>query len=536
LLVEEEGRMPDNNSGDTPSSGLATLPAGDQAAATGANGAAPKPAADTAAGELRKLGSLLRNAGADGAADRVGRAIAKLADGSRDLEDLEREIDPDRAIDELNSARGRMRVRRLIKGDWTGGLRPLLGFPKCVRLAHVLRNLAALVPLIFTWYMLGNAAQQYQAELHQAAIDKDTTTLTEPFLLLWQQGFGTHSLSFQRVTLIDFILLALVLALTAWVHWAEGQADRSADVVYQAVDSFKAAFGPSAIVTEVSAQDWPQRASKVLEEANERTRLLTENAERTITAVTAAATLAVEAASSRLEETRDANQQFLDRFSTEVLRTLANVRKDNEDFINKAVEANQRTLQDLVREQMRPLLTELSNVVAQFKAEQAKYANAVTELAQGVGVIQGAAVDLAASAGTFNGSTQSIAGSLATMASSQQQFANQVEGSARSMSTAAEAMTNVQHTLRTDLHDRLMEMTGNITSASASLTAAQDSLAATATALSTSAMQLGMSATQLKDATMSTVSVLRQAAPAMMSSRRWWHRLPWARRNEHGGR
>ena len=51
------------------------------------------------------------------------------------------------------------------------------------------------------------------------------------------------SWSFEKVTVVDVILLAVVVALTIWVHWAEDQADRSADIVYAAMDSLKAALG-----------------------------------------------------------------------------------------------------------------------------------------------------------------------------------------------------------------------------------------------------------------------------------------------------
>jgi hypothetical protein len=92
------------------------------------------------------------------------------------------------------------------------------------RVAHLARNLAALAPLIFTWIMLGMAAWQYQQEIHTTT---DPQVKTTPFLLLWQQGFGTHFWSFEQVTLVDVSLLLLVVALTAWVHWTERLADRS---------------------------------------------------------------------------------------------------------------------------------------------------------------------------------------------------------------------------------------------------------------------------------------------------------------------
>ena len=446
--------MPAGNPGNTSFPNLAGLPDGSKAAE-----------------KLYKLSTQLRNVGADGAADRLLAVDDKIKDGNHDFAALERHIDPDRVADELNSARGRVRWRKLFRGDWQGAIRPLLGFPKSVRAAHLLRNVAALAPLIFTWIMLGLAARQYESDLKN-----DPKAISEPFLLLWQQGFGSGFRTFEQVTIIDFMLLALVVVLTFWVHWAEGQADRSADSVYAAVDSLKAVLAHDSIDTPLTAKDWARTATKLLSDTVQQTKELNAASER-----------AIREASEQLESIQDTSHQFIGEFKDAVLQTLTSVTEQNEHFIQNTRETNQQVLQALVEQQMQPLLSQVQGILDQFKAQQADYKRAVTDLTRHVDAIQGSAAGLAASAEALTGSTESIAGRLTTMASAQKEFASEVKDSARSMTTAAEAMTGVKNALRQDLHERLQEMTKNITAASASLSTSQQGLERTTAAMDASA-------------------------------------------------
>jgi hypothetical protein len=474
--------MPAGNSGNSSFANIAGLPGGEAAART-----------------LSKLSKQFRNAGADGTADRFEAIDSKIANWNPHFEDLERHVDPERAVDELNSVRGRPRWQKLFHGDWQGGLRPLLGFPKSVRFAHLLRNVAALAPLIFTWIMLGLAAQHYDSDLKD-----NPKAVSEPFLLLWQQGFGTGFLSFEHVTIIDFALLALVVLLTFWVHWAEGQADRSADSVYEAVDSLKAFLAdrrslPTPL-TPLTPEEWAAITSETLDRTIQQTKELNTTSE-----------LAIREASDRLKGIQDTSEEFIRDFKGAVLQTLTSVTEQNERFIENTRETNQQVLQALVDQQMRPLLNQVQDLLNQFRTQQVAYTDAVTELTQSVGAIETSAAVLATSAQAFDGSTHSIAGSLAAMASSQERFASNVEGSAQSMSTAAAAMIEVKDTLRADLHERLQEMTGNIIGASASLEKVQAGLASTTEAMNTAATAFAETATGWTTALKEPMDLLRLA-------------------------
>lgn len=472
--------MAAGSSGNGSSPSLAQVEVAEQDG-TAASSAADRPVGDgrfphlgnldrTVAEKFVQLRRLLDSAGAEAAAKRLDEIDEEIKNKNLNFDDLERYIDPDRAVDELNSARGRLRWRKLFKGEWRAALRPLLSFPKSVRYAHLLRNIAALAPLIFTWIMLGLAAQGYANDL-----SSNPQAVNKPFLLLWQQGFGIGFRSFEQVTVIDFSLLLFVGLLTVWVHWAEGQADLSANQVYESVDSLKVVLARHAVPVPLTAQDWTKNASGLLADTRE---LLSDTLKQTKETSKASERVITEA-STKLAGIQDAGQQFIEEFKVAVLETLASVTEQNAHFIEVTGETNQQVLQALVEQEMQPLLAQMQEMLDQFKEQQAVYAAAVAGLTKGVDAIAVSAAGLGTNAQAFAGSTESIAKSLTTLASSQEGFAAKVDDAAQSMSTAATAMTEVKDTFRSNLVAPFQEMTSNITSASDSLRMTQDGLART---------------------------------------------------------
>jgi chromosome segregation ATPase len=267
---------------------------------------------------------------------------------------------------------------------------------------------------------------------------------------------------------------------------------------------------PGTVHVPDAIEDPESAASRFMTSAMKQTELLT-----------AASRQAIEGASSQLKDTQDQTKAFFEQLTSTVLQALTSVTEQNEYFIRNARETNQQVLQALVGQQMQPLLQSIQDILDQFGSQQAASTTAVSQLARGVEGIQTVTQDLAGSARALTGSTHSIEQSLAEMASSQERFASTIDLSAQGMITAATAMTDVKDIFRTELHERLGEMTSNITSASESLLSAQASLAATARALSASAAEL-------TDATTRIASAVRQAAPVPISRRRWW--LFWERR------
>ncbi len=74
---------------------------------------------------------------------------------------------------------------------------------------YLIRNSFSIGPLIFTWYSLAIAASSYQKYLQE-----HPSAVAQPFLLLWQEGFGGNSLTFYQVAVIDAALLIIFLTLT----------------------------------------------------------------------------------------------------------------------------------------------------------------------------------------------------------------------------------------------------------------------------------------------------------------------------------
>lgn len=81
---------------------------------------------------------------------------------------------------------------------------------------ELLRNCLIFAPLVVTWLGISQAVTKYNA-----LIASDHNQIYQPFLYLWQNGFGDRLAGWQTLgslALIDFSLLFLVLALTIIVY------------------------------------------------------------------------------------------------------------------------------------------------------------------------------------------------------------------------------------------------------------------------------------------------------------------------------
>jgi hypothetical protein len=416
-----------------------------------------------AATKLEAACAQLRDAGAPAAAARLA-GIDREA-GRAEYSVLERLAAPELAEDELAARRQRP-----------------------VRLAHTLRNLSALVPLLLTWIALGLASRAYRDELQA-----HPGLSTKPFLLLWAQGFGSGFPSFAQVALADFAVLLLVLALTVWVHRVEGSASRvqtkAVDALYAALDTLEAAVEQGIVRAPASAQEWAEAAQRIIAGAMEETRLLAATSQQ-----------AIEQAGTRLAGIQDQGRDFIDKFSDEIRATLAAVREDNEQFIQRTAQEAQQTLKLLVEQQMDPLLRQVSAMVAEFGRRQDAYRTATADLTHGATGIREAARELVDSARAYNQAADSIGKNLTAIESSQRGFTAQVTGSADSMAAAARAMSEFQATLR-EMHASVQQMAANVTAASGALDAVERKLADTGTALSDSTAALNRATRDLRGTT-----------------------------------
>jgi methyl-accepting chemotaxis protein len=92
--------------------------------------------------------------------------------------------------------------------------------PGClVEAMEVLRNTFIFAPIIVTWYGVSQATSAY-SRLLSSTLKTNPDQVSQPFLYLWQQGFGGRLpawLTLSSIALIDAVILAIILLLTLLV-------------------------------------------------------------------------------------------------------------------------------------------------------------------------------------------------------------------------------------------------------------------------------------------------------------------------------
>jgi len=147
-------------------------------------------------------------------------------------------IDPSRALVEIEEVSGR-----------------------AARRFSAARNLLALAPLILTWLALSWASGQYQQVMDAALAAKDYQTANMPFLVLWEQGFSTHTpFTFSHTAFLDFLLLVAIVLLTFLAQTRDERAHHRAAVIAQDVDAvvvpLMEASSRGRLPQNANPQDW----------------------------------------------------------------------------------------------------------------------------------------------------------------------------------------------------------------------------------------------------------------------------------------
>jgi hypothetical protein len=115
-----------------------------------------------------------------------------------------------------------------------------------LRVFEWLRNVLIFAPLVLTWLGISQATDRYQVLLsHNGAL------ITQPFLLLWEQGFNNTlpaPFILSHLAFWDFLILAAILLLTGMVNWLysinNAQAEKEAD---QLREEMTAALGEASL-------------------------------------------------------------------------------------------------------------------------------------------------------------------------------------------------------------------------------------------------------------------------------------------------
>lgn len=104
-----------------------------------------------------------------------------------------------------------------------------------IGMADRVRNVLVLAPILLTWFALAEASRAYNAYIAEFPDE-----VRQPFLLLWERGFGGHASplapSFSMVALIDAIIIAGIIALTLYSH---GRREAREDAVDKRAQQFQ---------------------------------------------------------------------------------------------------------------------------------------------------------------------------------------------------------------------------------------------------------------------------------------------------------
>src|SRR6266849_1357448 len=101
-----------------------------------------------------------------------------------------------------------------------------------IELLELARNVFIFVPIITTWLGITQATSKYH-ELLSQCLNKCPDQVSQPFLYLWEQGFGGRLpdvLRLSNIGLIDATILAIIFALTFIVTLLSNASNREQDL------------------------------------------------------------------------------------------------------------------------------------------------------------------------------------------------------------------------------------------------------------------------------------------------------------------
>lgn len=258
-------------------------------------------------------------------------------------------VDSDAALDELEEALTKTaRYRRYL---W---------------LTHfwltLVRNVLALLPLLLTWLSLYVATSAYQTEIHL-----HPNLVYQPFLILWENGFGQGTwLTFSLVAFVDALLFALIIGATYGIHELERRVQEEARGIVTQIDratmQLVAVLGRSRANFAGNPQDWASAVERVIKDAMAETKKLALEGQKVVeaanTAVTAAATAtqaACESAQQSAAEMRDYIKQVRQEYQAVVIQlqnefkeTVQRFRQEDQGFFTQTNNATKEQIDNLI--------------------------------------------------------------------------------------------------------------------------------------------------------------------------------------------
>jgi hypothetical protein len=457
---------------------------------------------ERAAKLLEQLADELRYAGSDTEAALVRQIDTKVAaDPDSALED----VPPPDSLVEALSGRKRIRARR-----WVG-----------------LRNAAALLPLLATWFFLAWSAFAYQQEL-----SADPAKINVPFLLLWERRFdGAAIPSFSATALITFALLIGVLVMTVLGQWLESRAadteSSSFALVDSAMDAVREAVRHGTPAAPQSAEEWAVAAQQIL---NHTQRVLDESVQQTKDLVAENRKI-TESARVALETVRADAHTFVEKLSGDTRSTLQAIQDQNKQFIERtaeealgllkaALEANRTLFVD----EMRPLVKDFRTTLEDFVRHHETYRDSAQLLAASSTSMDESARVLAGSAKSYTEIATSIDDHLRILEGTQEEFVGRVTSSADSMRSASDTMLEVSKALSGDVKTEIEKLARNVVNASADVASINKSLVASSKAMGRVTATLDGKLIPSLDRLVGSIGDAAEKLRTGHGPKRWWQR------------
>ena len=224
------------------------------------------------------------------------------------------------------------------------------------------RNVVALLPLLATWWSLSMATSYYQAEirLHPSLI-------YQPFLILWENGFGQGMQpSFSFIAGLDTVFFIIIIVVTFGAHMLESRTKAEAQRLVARIDSTSmrlvATLGQSRAAFVGKPGDWAAAVRQVIKEAMAETRNLakagqeiTRSAEATVTVATTVSQMSQDVVRQVAAETREyiaqAKAEFaatVQQLHSEFAETVRRFREEDQTFFEEANKAIRDQMGDLI--------------------------------------------------------------------------------------------------------------------------------------------------------------------------------------------
>ena len=128
--------------------------------------------------------------------------------------------------------------------------------PPSIDKADKVRNVLVLLPILLTWAALAEASRAYDRYLA-----KEPDAVSQPFLLLWQRGFGGESNilspTFSTVAILDAMIIVVIIALTFYSH---GKREEREEMIQRTANSFQTDLDN--VLAEATVALAPDRAGR----------------------------------------------------------------------------------------------------------------------------------------------------------------------------------------------------------------------------------------------------------------------------------